>query len=162
MELGRVWPGIDKMGDVPVVRMFAARLGKIHARSLGAEENGFIGHVIPGLGDAFRAEPPVDRPDRLAVTVDAAVGHVYLAALPLHLHPIAPYFRRRRVLLGVRHKDHDENDQRENHERAGGDGRQRHFHFVVAPGLKNIVLNMLYKPMYAPTMMVKPSDARAI
>jgi hypothetical protein len=75
---------VDKMGDVPVVRAFSAGLGEIGAGALGAQQNGLIGHVVAGLGDAFGAQAPVDAADGLAVAVNAPIGDVDLTAGLFH------------------------------------------------------------------------------
>ena len=48
------------MRDVPVVRMFAAFLGKIHTRARRSEQNGFITHIITGLGNTYYSMGQID------------------------------------------------------------------------------------------------------
>ena len=102
-----------------------------------------VAQAATGLGDAFRPMPPVDRSDRLAVTVHATIGDIDFTAGLLYLPSIPPYLRGCRVLLRVRQVNHDQYNQRKNRQRTGHDGRKRHFHFTVAPGLKKMLRMML-------------------
>ena len=84
---------IDKMGDMPVIRPFAAFLREVGAGAFGAEYGRLLADVVAGLGDSFCAAVPVDDSDKLRMAVAAAVGDVKFVARLLIGSPGPPDFR---------------------------------------------------------------------
>ena len=142
-------PGItrvDKMGDVPVIRMLAAFLGQIHAGPLGAQGYRLIGDIVAGLGDAVGTVAPVYGAYGLAVAVDASVFQVNFAAgfFLGRAHP--KYFRRGDVARCVRRVDHCQGDGRQQGQDTDQYNSWGHSH-VDAPRLKYRDRTTLYKPI---------------
>ena len=99
-------PWIDKMGDVPIVRVFAALLGQINPGALRSQRNGFVGKVVAGLRNAFRPVAPIEGTNGLTVAVDTAVLQINFTALSLYHGPFPEDVGRIRRAGGIRPVDH--------------------------------------------------------
>jgi len=102
--------GIDEVRYLPIIRVLAPIMREIYARALGTQQNGFVGGIISGLSDTLRAGFPVEGPDGLSVTVDAAVLHIDFTPGFFLRRPRPEKLRWGPVMAGIRPIYHRQRD----------------------------------------------------
>ena len=137
---------IDEMRHVPVIRVFTAFLGKIDPGALGTQQDGFVGNIVSGLGNALRTVGPIESANRLAVAVNTSVLNIDLASGGFRPGAGTEDFRRRHIARRIRPVDHGCCDGGQQSQKTDEDNSWRHFH-IEAPRLKYRLRITLYNPI---------------